>query len=108
MELHDVTEHFAAARETLHIEGSVQALVAPGAATFSRKQLDELAEKAKSLGARGVYTIKVDAEGVTSPLEKNLGAETLKKIAATVEAKPGDLIVAVSARSKFPARTPPR
>ena len=35
-------------------------------------------EKAKSLGARGVYTIKVAAEGVTSPLEKNLGAETLK------------------------------
>ena len=26
MELHDVTEHFAAARETLRIEGSVQAL----------------------------------------------------------------------------------
>ena len=74
MELHDVTEHFAPARETLHIEGSVQALAAPGAAAFSRKQLDEIAEKAKSLGARGVYTIKVTAEGVTSPLEKNLGA----------------------------------
>ena len=61
----------------------MQALVAPGAATFSRKQLDELAEKAKALGARGMYTIKVAAEGVTSPLEKNLGAETLKKIAAS-------------------------
>ena len=64
MELHDVTEHFAAARETLHIEGNVQAFAAPGAATFSRKQLDEIAEKAKSLGARGVYTVKVTAEGV--------------------------------------------
>ncbi len=102
MELHDVTEHFAAARETLHIEGNVQALVAPGAATFSRKQLDEIAEKAKSLGARGVYTIKVAAEGVTSPLEKNLGAETLKKIAASVEAKSGDLVVAVSAKEQIP------
>src|SRR6202040_1008540 len=102
MELHDVTEHFAAARETLRIEGNVQALVAPGAATFSRKQLDEITEKAKSLGARGVYTIKVTAEGVTSPLEKNLGAETLKKIAASVEAKPGDLVVAVSAKEQIP------
>src|SRR6202521_1898726 len=102
MELHDVTEHFSAARETLHIEGNVQALAAPGAATFSRKQLDEIAEKAKSLGARGVYTVKVTPEEVTSPLEKNLGAETLKKIAASVEAKPGDLVVAVSAKEQIP------
>jgi aspartyl-tRNA synthetase len=102
VELHDVTEHFAAAREALHIEGNVQALAAPGAATFSRKQLDEIAEKAKALGARGVYTLKVTAEGVTSPLEKNLGAEMLKRIAASVEAKPGDLIVAVTAKEQIP------
>ena len=102
MELHDVTEHFATARDTLHIEGHVQAIAAPGAATFSRKQLDEIAEKAKGLGARGVYTMKVGAEGVTSPLEKNLGAEALKEIAAAVEAKPGDLIVAVTAKEQIP------
>jgi aspartyl-tRNA synthetase len=57
-------------RETLRLEGNVQALVAPGAASWSRKQLDELAEVAKSAGARGVYTVKVTAEGITSPLEK--------------------------------------
>ncbi|HVA95496.1 MAG TPA: aspartate--tRNA ligase [Candidatus Dormibacteraeota bacterium] len=102
MELRDVTEHFAPARETMHIDGAVQALVAPGAAVFSRKQLDEIAEKAKSMGARGVYTIKVTAEGGTSPLEKNLGAEALKKIVAAAEAKPGDLIVAVTAREQIP------
>jgi aspartyl-tRNA synthetase len=102
MELHDVTEHFAPARETLHIEGRVQALVAPGAATFSRKQLDEITEKGKALGSRGVYTFKVTPEGVTSPLEKNLGAESLKKIAAALDAKPGDLIVAVSAKEQIP------
>jgi aspartyl-tRNA synthetase len=102
MELRDVTEHFAPARETLHIEGNVQALSAPGAAAFSRKQLDEIAEKAKSLGARGVYTFKVTPEGVTSPLEKNLGAETLKKIAAAADAKPGDLVVAVTAKEQIP------
>jgi aspartyl-tRNA synthetase len=102
MELHDVTEHFAPARETLHIEGSVQAFAAPGAATFSRKQLDEIAEKAKSLGARGVYTFKVTPEGVTSPLEKNLGAEALRNIGAAAEAKPGDLVVAVTAKEQIP------
>jgi aspartyl-tRNA synthetase len=102
MELHDVTDHFNPARETLHIEGNVQAIAAPGAATFSRKQLDEIAEKAKSLGARGVYTFKVTAEGVTSPLEKNLGADALKKIAAAADAKPGDLVVAVTAKEQIP------
>jgi aspartyl-tRNA synthetase len=102
MELRDVTEYFEAARETLHFEGRVHALAAPGAAAFSRKQLDGLSEKAKSLGARGVYTMKVTAEGVTSPLEKNLGAETLKKVATATGAKPGDLIAAVTAKERIP------
>ena len=44
MELHDVTPLFEPARATLHFEGNVQAMVAPGAASWSRKQLDELAE----------------------------------------------------------------
>jgi aspartyl-tRNA synthetase len=98
MDLHDVTEFFAAARETLHIEGSVFALVAPGAAGFSRKQLDELGERAKSLGARGLYTAKVTAEGIQSPLAKTLGDEGVKKLAAAVGAKAGDLILAVAAK----------
>ena len=102
MELHNVTAFFEPAREVLHIEGNVQAVVAPGAATFSRKQLDELGEFAKSSGARGVYTVKVTAEGISSPLEKNLGAEALKKLAAAVGAKPGDLIVATAAKTQIP------
>jgi len=102
MELHDVTPFFASAREVMHLEGNVFALVAPGAAVFSRKQLDEIAEKGKTIGARGVYTAKVAAEGVTSSLEKNVGAENLKKMADAVGAKPGDLIVAVAAKEQIP------
>ena len=104
MELHDVTQFFEAARETLHIEGNVHALVAPGAATFSRKQIDELTEFAKSAGAKALYTIKVTAEGITSALEKNLGAEKLKELATTLAAKPGDLIVAFAAKDQVPHR----
>jgi aspartyl-tRNA synthetase len=102
MELHNVTEFFEPARETLRFEGNVQAVVAPGAAAWSRKQLDELAEFAKSAGARGVYTVKVTAEGVASPLEKNLGADGLKKLAEAVGAKSGDLIVAAAAKEQIP------
>ncbi|MFZ0880649.1 MAG: aspartate--tRNA ligase, partial [Candidatus Acidiferrales bacterium] len=100
MELQNVTPLFEAARETLHFEGNVQAVVAPGAAAFSRKQLDELTEYAKSVGAKGVYTVKVMAEGATSSLEKNLGAEKLKELAAAVGAKAGNLIVAVTAKEQ--------
>ena len=102
MELRDVTPHFAAAREKLRIEGNVQALVAPGAAAYSRKQLDELAEQAKALGARGLYTMKVTAEGAASALDKTLGAAGVQAIVAATGAKPGDLIVAVSAAEQIP------
>jgi aspartyl-tRNA synthetase len=100
VELRNVTEFFEPARAALHIEGNVQALVAPGAAGWSRKQLDELAEFAKSAGARGVYTVKVSSQGHASPLEKTLGAEALKKLAEFVDAKPGDLIVAAAAKEQ--------
>ena len=101
MELHNVTHFFEPARATLHFEGNVQALVALGAATWSRKQLDELGEFAKSAGARGVYSVKVSPEGISSPLEKNLGADTLKKLAEAVGAKPGDLIVATASKEQI-------
>jgi aspartyl-tRNA synthetase len=102
MELHEVTEYFPAeAKEKLQIGGSVFALAAPGAAGYSRKQLDELTEKAKSVGARGAYFVKVAAEGTTSTVEKLIGAENVKKLAEATGAKTGDLVVAVSAKEEI-------
>ena len=102
MELHEVTEAFPAeAIAKLQIEGNVFAFAAPGAAGYSRKQLDELAEKAKAAGARGAYFVKVAAEGTTSTVEKLIGAENVKKIAELCGAKTGDLVVAVSAREQI-------
>jgi aspartyl-tRNA synthetase len=101
LELQDLTSHFEPARATLGFAGSVFGLVAPGAASWSRKQLDELAERGKAAGAKGVYTVKVTAEGTTSALEKTLGAEGLKGMVAAAGAKPGDLIVAASAKEEI-------
>jgi len=102
MELHEVTGAFPAeAIAKLQIEGNVFAFAAPGAAGYSRKQLDELAEKAKAAGARGAYFVKVAAEGTTSTVEKLVGAENVKKIAELCGAKTGDLVVAVSAREQI-------
>ncbi len=102
MELHEVTSCFPEeAKQKLQIEGNVFALAAPGGASYSRKQLDELTEKAKSLGARGTYFAKVAAEGITSTVEKLIGAENGKKMADACGAKTGDLVVAVSAKEQI-------
>ncbi len=102
MELHEVTECFPEeAKAKLGIAGSVFAFAAPGAAGYSRKQLDELAERAKSNGARGAYFVKLAAEGTTSTVEKLIGVENVKKLAEACGAKPGDLVVAVSATQQI-------
>jgi aspartyl-tRNA synthetase len=102
MELHEVTEAFPAeAKEKLGIVGNVFAFAAPGAAAYSRKQLDELTEKGKSFGARGSYFVKLAAEGITSTVEKLLGPENVKKLADLCKAKTGDLVVAVSAKEEI-------
>ena len=102
MELHEVTSCFPPeAKEKLQIEGNVFGLAATGAAGYSRKQLDELAEKAKALGARGTYFVKVSPDGLTSTVEKLIGAENVKKLSEACDAKPGDLVVAVSAKEQI-------
>jgi aspartyl-tRNA synthetase len=101
MELHEVTDCFPLEAKTkLQIEGNVFALAAPGGASYSRKQLDELSEKAKSLGARGAYFVKLAPEGTTSSVEKLIGVENVKKLADACGAKTGDLVVAVSAKEQ--------
>jgi aspartyl-tRNA synthetase len=102
MELYEVTDCFPQeAKDKLQIEGNVFAFAAPGAANYSRKQLDELTEKAKSVGARGAYFVKVAPEGITSTVEKLIGAENVAKLSKACEAKPGDLVVAVSAKQQI-------
>jgi aspartyl-tRNA synthetase len=102
MELREVTDCFPAeARLKLQIEGNVFAFAAPGGASYSRKQLDELAEKAKSAGARGAYFVKLAAEGTTSTVEKLIGAENVTKLTEACGAKTGDLVVAVSAKEQI-------
>ena len=102
MELHEVTSAFPEeAKQKLQIEGNVFALAAPGGASYSRKQLDELTEKAKALGARGAYFVKLAPEGMTSTVEKLIGTENVQKFVTLTGAKQGDLVVAVSAKEQI-------
>jgi len=87
--------------ETIAAGGQVKAVRAPGCGDYSRRQIDELADQAKRLGAKGLAWIAVQGSGqarpeVRSPIAKFLTDEELRGIIARTEAEPGDLILIVA------------
>ncbi len=86
-------------------DGRVIALTAPGAASHSRKQIDELAAHAAKYGAKGLAWMKVETlangrEGINSPIAKFFDDATLLAIVERAGAKDGDLILFGAAASK--------
>ena len=74
----------------------VGAIAVPGAAAYTRKQIDELTEwvKRPQVGAKGLVYIKLNEDGsVKSSVDKFYSEEDLRKVAASVEAGIGDLIL---------------
>jgi aspartyl-tRNA synthetase len=76
--------------------GVVAGFVVPGAASFSRSQMDNLTDYTKSLGAGGLVWMKSTAQGIECTTEKFLGKELVHRIAAAMGAKEGDLVLLVS------------
>jgi aspartyl-tRNA synthetase len=74
--------------------GYVGAVVMPGGAAQSRKELDGWQDWAKARGARGLAYVVLDAETgePRGPVAKNLSAAHLSGLADAVGAKPGDAI----------------
>ena len=86
----------------------VGAIAVPGAAEYTRKQLDELTEwvKRPQVGAKGLIYIKLSADGsIKSSIDKFYSPEELKAIADKVEARPGDLIFVMSGPAKRKVQT---
>ena len=78
-------------------DGRVAALRVPGGGTLTRGEIDAYTEYVKTLGARGLAWIKVNerakgAEGLQSPIVKNLHAKALATILERTGAADGDLI----------------
>jgi aspartyl-tRNA synthetase len=61
-------------------------------ADLSRKEIDDYGSFVANYGAKGLAYIKVNAEGLQSPIVKFLSKETLDQILSRTGAKPGDLI----------------
>jgi len=82
--------------ETVAGGGRVKGLRAPGCATYTRKQLDELETLARSLGAKGLIWIALYEDGVKSPIARFLDDGTLNDLILRLEAEPGDLLLLVA------------
>ncbi len=78
--------------------GAVKGLVVPGAATWSRKQFDDIIEHAKRYGAGGLAYIQVLESENKSALTKTLGAEGVKAVAAAAAAKTGDALLMIGGK----------
>jgi len=77
--------------------GAVAAVVAPGCADWSRKQLDELTELARAHGAGGLVHLAVQADGALhGPAAKFLDEVTQAALLEAASAKPGDLLLVVA------------
>jgi aspartyl-tRNA synthetase len=79
--------------------GVIKALAAPGAGSFSRKELDRLIDDAKGRGAAGLVWIAIEAGGsVRSPVEKYLAADEVASVLERTDAAEGDLVCIVADR----------
>ena len=78
--------------------GDVRAININGySADFSRKDLDRLQDEIKkTFGAKGLAWIRVGEDEITSSFNKFYDQEGLRKLAETVDGKPGDLILIVA------------
>jgi aspartyl-tRNA synthetase len=80
--------------QALDAGGQVKAINVKGSAeSLSRKALDDLTEVAKTYGAKGMAWIKIQEDGLQSPIIKFFDKEMLGRLIETVDGEPGDTIV---------------
>ncbi len=98
MELFNVSDVFAKSefrvfQSTLEAGGVIKCIVASRSADMSRKEVDALTEVAKTLGAKGMPTLAITAEGVKGSAAKFVTAEEVEALKSKTGARVGDLIV---------------
>lgn len=63
---------------------------------FSRRQIDNLVEKSKEFGAKGLAWINVLSEEFKSPIAKFLSKKELEEISKRMQSEDGDLLVFIA------------
>ena len=111
LELADLTDivagsEFGVFKGAVKGGGKVRGFCAPGCGGYTRKQLDELIDLSKSLGARGLVALAlIDGPGgpaldkASSAAAKFISPEETGKMADRLGAKAGDLLLIVADRA---------
>ena len=106
LEIKDISDiatdtEFQVFRSAIDHGGKVKGICVPGCGHYTRHQLDQLIDLAKSCGAQGLMTMAFTGEAITldevkSAAAKYLTPRQLEGIAGRFEAKPGDLLLIVA------------
>jgi len=97
MELFDATPVTRGSEFLPFQAAHVKGICAPGCATYTRKQTDELTEFARKNGAKGLVVLWHDAEGIrSSGAGAKLSQREKDAIVAAAQSKPGDLIMLIA------------
>ncbi len=104
MELYNASEifeksEFVVFKSALENGGIIKCIIAPGCAGYSRKHLDELTSSAKDLGAKGLVTLALTAEGPKGSAAKFVNEREIADLVKLTNANSGDLILLVADKS---------
>ncbi len=100
------TTEFRVFRSAVSAGGTIKGFAAPGLATYSRRQTDELIDFVRARGAAGLVTIslqgepasidELNADGIRSAASRFLSVEQVREIARRTGARIGDMILIVA------------
>jgi aspartyl-tRNA synthetase len=93
LELVDLTDHMAGTEFRVFQAEHVGAVVVPGGASYTRKELDAWQDWAKSRGGKGIAYLLVPADGEPKGSITRLEPDRLASLPAAAGAKPGDAIL---------------
>ncbi len=113
LELVDVSDiaaltQFNVFRNALEQGGQVKGIRVPGCGDYSRKQLDELTELARTGGARGLAWIVLGADPATeirSSFSRFVSTAEMSTIVQRMDGQPGDLLLLIADHSTVVAAT---
>ena len=101
---------FRVFQSVLAAGGIIKGFKAPGCASYSRREIDELTKLAKSRGAQGLVAIELQGEAgpldeltmeqVRSSVSRFVTLDQVKTIAERTEAEIGDLILIIAGPAK--------
>jgi len=93
--------NFGVFQNALAANGMVKGIRVPGAGGYSRKEIEELTEFARMLGAKGLVSLAISPSNeVKSPLTKFMSTDEVQAIIDRLQGEPGDLLLFVADSAK--------